>query len=182
MTFTDFPGVTGAKQATFHELNVRNMLRDLGEASPNMTKAELYSTFLAQAESDPRIMQVIFDYWFSNAFKAIWGEKPGPEPIGSAAPLSRPLVAGGEIEPADKALHRGRKTRAEVEEKLNENKQFLFDMMMPNHKPLRNNTREDLQVVNGWTSGLIELLEPHQKVKSLGIEKVWAVWAKFAVA
>jgi len=140
MTFTEEPGpgVYGAKVQSWRHANPRDILKRIIDEHPNEDKAFIFREFKEQIRDDEDVISAIIEYWFSNNYHSLMGDRPERR-------------AQRQEERAERAREREKKTEAMAEIiKERAKKLVILDMVMPNGKLLRDCTGEDCIKAGGW--------------------------------
>jgi hypothetical protein len=181
-TYTD-TGTTGAKRQSWKRANPRDVLKRIIDDHPEMSLADLQDECWGVLHHDEQLMQTVFEYWFTNNYRSLI--KRAPSPIIEPPSWSPPETEPPETEPSEPPLgateppawspaatHRLAKAiRTKIDEKVEGIAIALLTMTMPNGKPFRQATREELLQAGGWMQRVADRLEPEQTVEQAGLSE-----------
>lgn len=148
-------GVTGAKRQSWRRANPRDVLKRILDKEPDLTEDDAGNECWDIIHRDPAQMRTVFEYWFTNNYRSLVKPRYSTTPRGSAAVKIVTAAISSQIE-------------QKIEERV---KIVLLDMMLPNGKPLRNSTREELVELGGWAGKIAEKLQPNETVEQAGLSE-----------
>jgi hypothetical protein len=139
-------GVTGAKRATWREINPRRLLRAIIDANPNGTEQEWRDDFWEQVnkrakENEQSYIFVITQYWLDNNIRSLLAEDSEPD---RAAQARSHQAAVEQVAQQTHAL-------------------LLMRLTMPNGKLLGECTGADCKRFGGWYARIGKLV-PARKI------------------
>lgn len=158
------PGKTGAKRQSFFEKQPRELLMRLKEANPLASKEKIEAIMFDEVAEDHRYWGAVFAYWFTNNWKACEDDTDAPQPRGSGRPPQGPAPVGvghnNGPKPSETPEEREKRlaaARKAAEEQARAAEAFMiWNLKMPNRKPLFECTKADLIQFGGFYKKLAE--------------------------
>jgi hypothetical protein len=157
MTYID-TGTTGAKRATWRDLNPRRLLREIIEANPKASEKSWRDEFWAQITEglpplDETYVKPIVEYWLDNNIRSLVSEMDEPR-------------------------QRKQQTRTEVERRKREIESLiLLNLQMPNGKLLGECTGSECKRFGGWYVEIAKVVPAKKLVGDVlnetEIRKLW---------
>jgi len=148
MTYID-QGKTGAKRATWRDVNPRELLQRIINENPGDDEAAWREMFWAAVQRDQLYLYAVCSYWLDNNIRSIT-KRDYPSQV--RLPLKE---RESQIEQVKQNIVR----RVEQEAKL-----LLLGMMTPCGKILRECTGAECGRMGGWYSRLASVVAPKRKV------------------
>jgi hypothetical protein len=169
MTYTD-TGTQGAKRQSWREANPRAGLKDLIDKNPDASEDEVLQLqwdtvtrgVAFKKPENESMFRTIFEYWFTNNYRSLVTERAPRKPRAASQPAVQGQAAEQHVDRLRQSLTK------KVEEKA---QLLLLDLIMPNGKSLRENTKEDCANTSGWMAKLAARLKPGQTVGAALSEK-----------
>lgn len=155
-------GKTGAKRQSWQRANPRDVLKRLKDKNQDWTEEELQAECWRIISGDKEQLYTVFEYWFANNYRSLLYPLPQRDARSSGRGQTSAAIH-------DRlADHINTKVNEQVDEKI---QIILLDMLLPNGKPLRAATREELVECGGWLQKVAEKLKPNQTVGQAGISE-----------
>ena len=154
MTHID-PGLTGAKRASWRDINPRALLAKIIADNPHLDEQQWRELLWDQVKDDTTLLYAIVEYWLDNNVRSITDERTAKKKARVNQTTVKQTLVG----------------------KLRDEALKLLDLVMPNGKTLRQCTGQDCRRFGGWATRIAKHVPAKKMVGDVlseaQVSKLW---------